>query len=50
MRFVWIAMLLVAPLVGCGGAPAEKSPEDIEKARQEHIQATQRELNESRGN
>jgi ABC-type glycerol-3-phosphate transport system substrate-binding protein len=39
-------LLLCLPLAGCGGgstASQEKSPEEIEKSRQEHINMSQRE-------
>ena len=38
-------VVLCLPLLGCGSeAPPEKSPEEIEKARQEHIKRAEREL------
>ena len=36
--------ILIVPLLGCSSEPPEKSPDEIEKGRQEHIQRTQREL------
>jgi hypothetical protein len=37
-------LLLCLPLIGCSKAPPERSPEEVEKARQEHIERAQREL------
>lgn len=40
------ALLLCLPLAGCGGgnqATQEKSPEEIEKSRQEHLKMSERE-------
>jgi hypothetical protein len=39
-------LFLCLPLVGCGGSEVKKSPEEIEKNRQEHGQAAQREIEE----
>ena len=36
--------LLLGATVGCGGQPPEKTPEEIEKNRLEHIKRTQREM------
>ena len=52
-RFPSLAMcILVAALVlptGCGGKTEEKSEEDIEKSRQQHVQTMQREMQEAGG-
>ncbi len=42
-------LLLCLPLVGCSGgskATQEKSPEEIEKSRQEHLKMSEREHSE----
>ncbi len=39
-------LLLCLPLLGCSKAPTEKKPEEIEKARQEHIQRSHREFSD----
>ena len=42
-----LAIALILPaFAGCGSAEVEKSPEDIEKSRQEHGAQSQRELDE----
>ncbi len=53
LKYVLVAIvapvLLCLPLVGCGSgnkATQEKSPEEIEKSRQEHIKMSERERSE----
>ena len=39
--------LLLGATVGCGGQPPEKTPEEIEKNRLEHIERSQREMEDA---
>lgn len=36
--------ILTVPLLGCGTEPPKKSPDELEKSRQDHAKRAQREL------